>query len=623
VTAQGSAPHIGTWSEMRRLLRPWYGRIAVIAGSILVYEALAVAPTLLIQRIIDQHLTRGVADGILLLASLYLAATALAETLHFGISYMTVWVAQRALRTLRVDLFAHLQRLPLSYYDHTPLGDVISRCTSDVETVDTLFSTGVSTLLLRMVQLLAAFAAMVALSPRLALLALLLIPPLALVTRFFQIHIRDASRDRRKAIGMLNVYLQETLSGVEVVRASGREASLVARFRRALRDTVAAFWRAESYNMYYSPMLEVMVALCVGLLLWSGTGTELLSSQRLSMGTIIAFILLFRRFFDPVRNLGQDWQTVQSALSGIERIVQVLQIPAEAIPHRAVEPSPHNGAAVELHNVTFGYLTDLPVLREISLSVQAGEHVALVGRTGAGKSSLVHLLGGLYAPWAGEVRVVGLDPRSLSDAQRRSVVGVVPQTVQLFAGTVWDNLTLDDASATRAAVERAVQMTGLTPLIAALPQGYNTPLRGVGRGEGAQLSEGQQQLLSLARALVWDPAVLLLDEATSAVDNASEADFRAALQTAIRGTDGRQRAAITVAHRLSTARAADRVIILDNGRIIEQGTPEELIQRGGRFAALVELAEAGVAKLNTNRSSKPHWTYCERSPPLSEEESHL
>jgi ATP-binding cassette subfamily B protein len=172
-------------------------------------------------------------------------------------------------------------------------------------------------------------------------------------------------------------------------------------------------------------------------------------------------------------------------------------------------------------------------------------------------------------------------------------VGVVPQTVQLFAGTVWDNLTLNDDSATRAAVERAVQMTGLTRLIAGLPQGYDTPLRGVGRGAGAQLSEGQQQLLSLARALVWDPAVLLLDEATAAVDNASEAEFHAALQTAIRGDDGRQRAAITVAHRLTTARVADRVIVLDNGRIVEQGTPEQLIRRGGRFAALVELEEAG------------------------------
>jgi ATP-binding cassette subfamily B protein len=232
-------------------------------------------------------------------------------------------------------------------------------------------------------------------------------------------------------------------------------------------------------------------------------------------------------------------------------------------------------------------------LQEVTLTVEPGEHVALVGRTGAGKSSLVHLLGGLYAPWAGQVRVAGLDPRTLSDDRRRSVVGVVPQDVQLFGGTVWDNLTLDDAAAPRQAVERAAQMAGVDRFVAALPQGYDTLLGGVGRGVGVQLSEGQQQLLSLARALVWDPAVLLLDEATAAVDNASEAEFRAALQAAIRGDDGRQRAAITVAHRLSTARAADRVIVLENGRIVEQGTPEALIQGGGRFAALAELEEAG------------------------------
>ncbi len=590
MNTQAASSPITAWSVVRRLLRPWRLQIAVIAGGVLLFEALAVIPPLLLQRIVDEHLTPGLPAGILTLALVYLAATVLAEAMNFGISYLTAWVAQHALRTLRVDLFAHLQRLPLEYYDRTPLGDVISRCTADVETVDTLFSTGVSSLLLRLAQLLTAFAAMVSLSPRLALLALLLLPPLALATRFFQIHIRDAERERRKAIGLLNVYLQETLSGVEVVRASGREESLLTRFRRALRDTVATFWRSESYNMYYTPSLTVLVALCVALLLWSGTG-GLGQAWGLSLGVIIAFILLFQRFFDPVRNLGEDWQTVQSALSGIERIVQVLQIPVEALPEPAAEVA--DGAAVALRDVTFGYLAEHPVLREITLAVQAGEHVALVGRTGAGKSSLVHLLGGLYAPWVGEVRVAGLDPRRLSDAQRRSVVGVVPQAVQLFAGTVWDNLTLDDPAASRPAVERATRIAGLERLIATLPQGYETPLSGVGRGQGMQLSEGQQQLLSLARALVWDPAVLLLDEATAAVDNASEAEFRTALRAAIQGDAGRQRAAITVAHRLSTAREADRVIVLEAGRIVEQGTPEELIRRGGRFAALVELEEAG------------------------------
>jgi ATP-binding cassette subfamily B multidrug efflux pump len=592
MNVQATSTHVTAWSEMRRLLHPWRGQIALIALGVLVFEGLTVIPPLLVQRIVDKHLAPGLPAGILALALLYLAAAVLAESVDFGVSYLTAWVAQRALCNLRVDLFAHLQRLPLDYYDRTPLGDVISRCTADVETVDTLFTTGVSGLLLRLVQLVTAFAAMVSLSPRLALLAVLLLPPLALATRFFQVHIRDAERERRRAIGLLNVYLQETLSGVEVVRAFGREETFVARFRRALRETVAAFWRAESYNMYYTPSLTVLVALCVALLLWSGTG-GLGYARGLSMGTIIAFILLFQRFFDPVRNLGEDWQTVQSALSGVERIVQVLQIPTETVVPAGDDAQPGTEATVELRGVTFGYLAGCPVLREIDLAVHAGEHVALVGPTGAGKSSLVRLLGGLYAPWSGRVRVAGLDSRALSDVERRGVIGVVPQAVQLFSGTIWDNLTLDDPSAPRQAVERAAQMAGVDRFVAALSQGYDTPLSGVGRGKGVQLSEGQQQLLSLARALVWDPAVLLLDEATAAVDSAGEAEFRAALRAAIRGDDRRQRVAITVAHRLSTAREADRVIVLDNGRIVEQGRPDDLVRRDGQFAALVELEEAG------------------------------
>jgi len=592
MNVQTPSARVTAWGEMRRLLHPWRGQIVLIALGVLLFEALAVIPSLLLQRIVDEHLTPGLPSGILVLALLYLAVRVLAESFNFGVSYLTAWVAQRALRNLRVDLFAHLQCLPLDYYDRTPLGDVISRCTADVETVDTLFTTGVSSLLLRLVQLVTVFAAMVSLSPRLALLAVLLLPPMALATRFFQVHIRDAERERRKAIGLLNVYLQETLSGVEVVRAFGRKEILVVRFRRALRETVAAFWRAESYNLYYTPSLTVLMALCVALLLWSGTG-GLGQAWGLSMGTIIAFILLFQRFFEPLRNLGKDWQTVQSALSGIERIVQVLQVPTETPVSVSDSAQPEAKVAAELRGVTFGYLAGHPVLREIDLAVHPGEHVAMVGRTGAGKSSLVHLLSGLYTPWSGEVHVVGLDPRALPDAQRRSVVGVVPQAVQLFSGTVWENLTLDDPSVPRQAVERAAQMTGVDRFVASLPQGYDTPLSGIGRGKGVQLSEGQQQLLSLARALMWDPAVLLLDEATAAVDSASEAEFRAALRAAIQEKGGRQRAAITVAHRLSTAREADRVIVLDDGRIVEQGCPDDLIRRGGWFAALVELEEAG------------------------------
>ncbi|MCP4405283.1 MAG: ATP-binding cassette domain-containing protein, partial [bacterium] len=241
----------------------------------------------------------------------------------------------------------------------------------------------------------------------------------------------------------------------------------------------------------------------------------------------------------------------------------------------------------------FGYGPERPVVDNVSITVQAGEHLALVGRTGAGKSSLIHLICGLYAPWSGQVLVTGRNPCRLADDERRRVVGVVPQMVQLFSGTVWDNLTLGDSAVSDAAVERAARITGVDRFVSALPDGYQTVIGGAGRGAGAQFSEGQQQLFSLARALVWDPVALLLDEATASIDHASEVAFRDALSTALQADDDRQRAVITVAHRLSTAREADRIVLLEDGRIVEHGTPDELLRLGGTFAALVELEEAG------------------------------
>ncbi len=463
-----------------------------------------------------------------------------------------------------------------------------------METVDTLFTTGVANLVTRLAQLATAAVAMFALSPALSLLAVALLPPLALVTRFFQVHIRDAERERRRAIGLLNTQLQETLSGVEVVRAYHQEGHVLLRFRRALRETVRAYGKALSYNVFYTPLLTVLVAVCVALLLWAGTG-GLGRELAISIGTLTAFVLLFQRFFDPIRRLGEDWQTVQSALSGIERIVEVLEVPPDDRPAAIARTDLVDGedTPVAMHAVVFGYLRDHPVLHGLTLTVRPGEHVALVGRTGAGKSSAVRLLAGLYAPWSGKVRVAGRDPWALTDEQRRRLVGVVPQTVHLFSGTVMDNLRLGDTSVSRQQVKRAARITTVDRIVATLPQGYDTPLSGAGRGEGVQLSEGQRQLLTLTRALVWEPAVLLLDEATAAVDNVSEAEFRAALHAAMHTDDGRQRAVLTVAHRLSTAREAERVIVMQDGHVVEEGPPDELIHSGGKFAAWVELEAAG------------------------------
>jgi len=420
----------------------------------------------------------------------------------------------------------------------------------------------------------------------LTLVALVTVPPLAAITRFFQLRVRSAERDTRRAVGLLNTHLQETIGGVDVIRAFGREGTFTARFRLALRTALLATNRSTLYSSLYTPIMVFLAAAATSLLLWSGTA-GFTAAWGVSIGTLTAFVLVFGRFFEPITSIGDDWQTVQSALSGIERIVQVLAVPIE---DRTPIAAPSDADGLVIRDVVFGYAPDRPVVRGVTLTVSPGEQVALVGRTGAGKTSIVQLIAGLYPPWSGQVSVDGRDPRSLGDDERRGMVAVVPQQVQLFSATVRENLTLGDPAVTSAAMERAMALAGASTLVESLPQGYDTPLRGAGRGAGVQLSAGQRQLLALARALVWDPAVLLLDEATVAIDSASDAALWAALRADVRG---QRRAVLTVAHRLATARAADRVIVLDAGEVIEEGPPDDLISRGGRFAALVELEAAG------------------------------
>jgi ATP-binding cassette, subfamily B, multidrug efflux pump len=441
-------------------------------------------------------------------------------------------------------------------------------------------------------------AAMVALSPPLSLVAGLAAVPVGLVTRYFQVRVRDAERASRRAVSLQNTHLQEMLGGVEVIRTLGAEAAFVARFRAALRDGLAAYNRATVYSALYVPLMVTLSALAMALVLWIGVaGQQRLASLDISLGTLTAFVLLLQRFFVPMMTLGNEWQTVQAALAGLERIFQVLALPSEK-PAAASSRQPiyRSNSAIEMRGVCFGYLPNRPVLHGVSLTAQPGEHIVLVGRTGAGKSSVLHLLGGLYTPWSGTIQVAGAGPTVFTDDQRRRAMGVVLQVVQLFRGTVFDNLTLGDGSVSRKAAERAAVIAGADAFIRALPQGYDTLL-----GSGVQLSAGQRQLLALSRALVWDPAVLLLDEATAAVDSASEAAFQAALRAVM----GSHRAVLTVAHRLATAQDADRVVVMEAGQIVEAGPPEELVCRGGRFAALLELEAAGWDWQADGRSFMP------------------
>jgi ATP-binding cassette subfamily B protein len=591
VTRADEAP--GTRSlagNMASLLRPWRVRVTGVALFVLAAASFELVPPFIVRVIVDDHLVVGRSTGLLLLAVLYLGASAAVQVMTFLYSYLAATVAQSVLSDLRVRVFAHLQRTSIGRLDRMPTGDIISRCTADVETLDVVFSSGIAVLVANLVRLLTLTIGMLVLSPHLTLVAALVAPPLVIALRFLQVRVRAAERATRLAVAALTARLQEGLRGLEVVRAFGREREAVDGFRQVLSGALAALNLAIRYSALYTPVTAILAALAVAALLWAGT-REAFAAFGISIGTLTAFLILLQRVFQPITALGEEWQTVQSAVAGAERVFGTLALdPGDDL--RAVAPKPVRvaPAPIQLDDVVFGYADGSPVLHRISLAVRAGEHVALVGRTGAGKTSALHLLAGLYAPWAGAVRVAGRDPTTLDESERRKVVGVVPQVVQLFSGTVRENVTLADSSVPEPAVLEAARIAGADAFVRALPMSYETLLSSQSGGRGTQLSAGQQQLLALARALVHRPSVLLLDEATAAIDSVSDAAFRAALRESVlpRGC-----AVLTIAHRLSTAAEADRVIVLDGGRIVEEGPPGELAGRGGRFAALLELEAAG------------------------------
>ena len=368
------------------------------------------------------------------------------QAMTFLYGYLAAAVAQGVLSDLRTRLFAHLQRLPASYFDRVPIGDVISRCTADVDTLDTVFSSGVALLLANLVRLVTIAVAMVALSPGLSLIAALIAAPLVLVTRVVQVRVRQAERESRVAIGAVNTRLQEDLRGVEVIRAFGREPEFIAGFRQVLSRGLAAFNRSSFYSALYTPMTAILSAIAVAALLAAGT-QQAFGATSISLGTLTAFLLLLQRFFQPITALGEEWQTVQGAMAGAERIFDTLALRCPTRPRVRSGLGPDRVPStwsVVLSDVDFGYAEGQPVLHGLSLQAKGGEHVALVGRTGAGKTSALHLIAGLYRPWAGRVLVAGHDPARLTEAERNRVLGVVPQVVLLFSGTVFDNLTLGD-----------------------------------------------------------------------------------------------------------------------------------------------------------------------------------
>lgn len=556
--------------------------LAVLGVLVVAAMFLELLPPLLIRWIIDRKLAPGIAKGLWPLAAGYLGALVMVQVVAFLQNYTTTLAGQNILHDLRRAVADKLRWLPLRYYDENPAGEIMSRCTADVEAVNTLFSSGVVGIIADSFRALGIIAAMAALSLRLSLVVFPILAAVVIVAEYFRRKIRLAQRDTRRAVGLINANFQESLAGAKVIHAFRQESRFVAILQRSLTKFLAATTKASLYNSFLTPVMDLLRAGSIGALLWFGAAS-FGTGGSISLGTLVAFVQLIARLFAPITSLSDEYQTIQEALAGVDRIDEVLGQPVEERPAWSALPAARSGRIV-IKDLSFSYHDGSPVLKELNLIIAPGARVAIVGRTGAGKTTLMSLLAGIYAPTQGWLTVDGMDPRRVHPADRRRLLGVVPQQVRLFEGTIRDNIVLGDETIDDGMVERALTIAGLMPLVSCLPMGPSTAL---GAG-GTKLSHGQEQLLSLARALVLEPTVLLLDEPSSGLDAETERTLFRVIQE-----ESRKRTTITISHRLSGAIEADRVLVMSGGRIVQDGPPEELLRSEGWYTVFKTLDSLG------------------------------
>ncbi len=495
-------------------------------------------------------------------------------------------VGQRLTARIRDDLFRHSLALSLRFHDGMPVGKLLTRLTSDVDALAEVFGSGAVGVLGDLVSLLVIAASMLFFEWRLGLLLILTQVPVTLAVLWLQGRYRKANYRVREELSQLNSDFQENLQGLEVVQMFRREGVNGARFAR----TGAAYRSAVNGTIFFDSSISAFlewVALCaVALVLALGGG--LVSGGAMGLGTLTTFILYAQRLFDPLRQLAERFTQIQGGLTAVERIGELMEHPLEIVDSRDAIPLRANGAGeVVFENVSFSYRPDEPILRDLSFRIAPGEHVALVGPTGSGKTTVIRLLCRLYEPQRGRILLDGRDIRELPIADLRRQLGVVLQDTFLFSGNVADNLRLN-AEISDHTLARVCRDLGLDSLLSRLPDGLNSQLR----ERGANLSSGERQLLAVARVAIRDPAVLVMDEATAFMDPATEATLQRDLERLLQ-----KRTAVVIAHRLATVEASDRILVLRQGRLIEQGTHLELRARGGLYAQLAELQEKGLARL--------------------------
>ena len=489
--------------------------------------------------------------------------------------WQMVGIGQGILANIRRDVFAKVHALSLGYFDSIETGDLVSRMANDTSVIDRVLRMGAVRMLQAFLQVIGILVAMLALSWRMALVSFTVLPVMVWFTWYFSRKARVAFRRTRQTMGVVSSHLERNIVGVREIQAFGRERANAGSFRRANAANRDANVTAETITAAFAPTLDVLAVIAIAVvLLWGGflTGRDLVT-----IGVLVAFVQYVRRFFMPMRSMSVLWANIQSGIAGMERIFELLdddRVAAEPASPAALADGP---GRVELRGVSFAYVPDAPVLRDVDLTVEAGMMAALVGPTGAGKTTILALVQRLYDPTAGRILLDGQDVADLRRSHVRQVLGVVTQEPYLFAGTIADNIRYGRLSATDAEVQEAAERARADSFIRGLPDGYATVLT-----EGARnLSRGQQQLLAIARALIADPRILILDEATANIDTRTERLIQQGLEELLS-----DRTSIVVAHRLSTVQAADLIAVIDDGRIVQQGTHQELARRRGLYRDL-------------------------------------
>ena len=591
---------------MRRLLvyaRPYRALMYGAFGLLCIEGAIQVVGPLLTRRVIDVAVPARDVGAVVMCAVLFFAALVVEFVTQYGQTWLTSLLGQRVMRDLRMEIFRHLQRLSVSYFDRNPVGRLITRVTSDVETLNELFTSGVVAGLGDLFTLLAISVAMLIMDWRLALWSFAVIPFVVMVSALFRRGVRETYREIRVRIARINAFLQERLTGMRIVQLFGQEQREARRFDELNRDHLDSQLKSITVYALYFPAIELLTSIALAILIVAGASR--VHANVLSVGTVAAFLQLVRRFFQPLQDLSEKYNILQTAMASSERIFTLLDT-APSVPDRGTTIDVlkrGNGVEVRFEDVWFAYdiahlarqkpgvaPDNVPVewvLKGVSFAARPGETVALVGHTGAGKTTIVNLLMRFYDPQRGRITINGVDIREMPLHELRSLIGYVQQDIFLFAGDIATNIRLSNPLSDEEVVS-AAKRVGADRIIRGFPQGYAQVLA----ERGASISVGERQLLSFARAIAANAPLLILDEATSAVDSEIEAEIQAALSELVAG-----RTTIAVAHRLSTIADSDLILVLHHGEIVERGTHRDLLEHGGLYGNLWRLQAGDVEPL--------------------------